>query len=443
MLTTTLKYLHLNAGLNSSKLHKLGLSLITVFCCTWVQAQTVLLDKIIAIVDNDVVMASELDRQIKMIKSRLQAQNTELPPEDILRSQVLEHLIVERLQLQMAERQGLEISESDLDQALARMQQANKLSREQFIEQLRQEGMSLNTLKEQIRREMLINQIQKGFVNRRIRISNQEINNFLNSKEGKFWTSPDYRLGHILIPVSPSASADDASHARALAENIYLRLKRGEDFKQLAIAHSGGQRALQGGDLGWRKTAQLPGLFAEMVPSLEVGGVSQPFRSDAGYHILKLYEKKGGGQQIVKQSKVRHILVKPSTILSDEDARKKLIKLRQQILDGAEFAEVAREHSEDIGSMLSGGDLGWSTPGQFVPAFESTMEQTPVGAISDPFRTQFGWHILKVEDRREQDMSEQVIRNQARNILRKRRFEEELQNWLQEKRDEAYVELKE
>ncbi len=419
------------------------LGALVLLCCLPAGAQTVVLDKVIAIVDDDVVMASELQQQLAIIQKRIAAQQTQLPPEDVLRSQVLEKLIVDRLQLQMADRAGVRISDAEINQAIGRMQQANQLTAEQFAQQLQLEGMTLADLRHQVRREMVINQVQQGRVNRRIQITEQEIDNFLNSTEGKFWTSPDYQLGHILIAVASGGSDDETAAARTRAEALFEQLQQGADFRQLAIANSAGPQALQGGDLGWRKTAQLPALFADVVPALQVGQVSAPFSSDAGFHLLKLYQQRGGGERMVEQAKVRHILIKPSTIVSEEQAQQQLLDIRRQILDGASFEEMAREHSEDIGSMLSGGELGWSTPGQFVPTFEQTMQQTEAGQISEPFRSQFGWHILKVDERRNQDMTETVIRNQARNLLRKRRFDEELQNWLREIRSEAYVELKE
>lgn len=302
--------------------------------------------------------------------------------------------------------------------------------------------MSMAQFKERLRREMLINRVQKGSVNRRIKVSDQEIDNFLESQEGKFWVSPDYQLGHILISLSAGADEETVDNAKAKAERLYQQLNDGANFKELAIANSNGQMALQGGDLGWRKTSQLPSLLAEAVPNMKKGEVSEPIRSDAGFHILKLYNQRGGEETIVEQSKVRHILVKPSTILSDKEAFEKITHIREELEAGADFNELAKNHSEDIGSMLSGGDLGWSTPGQFVPEFEATMNDIEVGKVSEPFRSQFGWHILKVDERRQQDFTDTVIRNQAANIIRKRRFEEELPNWLQEIRDEAYVEIK-
>ncbi|GAA6153840.1 peptidylprolyl isomerase [Pseudoteredinibacter isoporae] len=405
-------------------------------------AQTIALDKVVAIVDNDVVMASELQQQLSLISKRLQAQNTELPPEAVLRDQVLEHLIRERLQLQMGQRAGVEISEQEISQAISRMAAGGGLSMEQFQQQLWSDGMSMAQFKDRLRKEMIINRVQKGSVNRRIHVSDQEIDNFLESQEGQFWVSPDYQLGHILISLSAGADEETVDDAKAKANDLYEQLSNGANFRELAIANSNGQMALQGGDLGWRKTSQLPSLLAEAVPNMAKGDVSSPIRSDAGFHILKLYDQRGGEETIVEQAKVRHILVKPSTILSDNEAFEKISHIREELQGGADFAELAKNHSEDIGSMLSGGDLGWSTPGQFVPEFEATMKATEVGAISEPFRSQFGWHILKVDERRQQDFTDTVIRNQAANIIGKRRFEEELPNWLQEIRDEAYVEIK-
>lgn len=401
-----------------------------------------MLDKIVAIVDSDVVMASELNNQINLIAKRLQAQQSQMPPLNELRKQVLEHLIRERLQLQMGARGGVKPTDLEINEAIGRMASSNKMSPKEFEAQLLQDGMTMNMLKDKVRREVIVDRVQQGSVNRRINISEQQIDNFLASQEGKFWVSPDYKLGHILIGISSSADADSKLEAKHKAEGLHQELIAGKNFSELAIANSSGQNALKGGDLGWRKTAQLPNLLADAVPNLKKGDVSEPIRSDAGFHIIKLYDQRGGGETIVEQAKVRHILIKPSTIVSDEEAKAKIIKLRQEVLDGADFEALAQKNSEDIGSMLKGGDLGWSTPGQFVPEFEKHMKLTTAGEISEPFRSQFGWHVLKVDERRQQDFTDTVIRNQASRLIRKRRFEEELQNWLQEIRDEAYVEIK-
>ncbi|WP_323845661.1 peptidylprolyl isomerase [Microbulbifer magnicolonia] len=405
-------------------------------------AQVQTLDRVVAVVDDDVVMASELQQRMDTIVNQIRAQQVQAPPVDILRRQVLEQLIIERLQLQMASRAGVTVSEAELDQAIARVQQGAGVSPEEFRQRLEADGLTMKSFRQQIRQELLIRRVEQGSVNRRIQITEQDIDNFLRSKEGEFWKSPQYELGHILIPVSSSAPADEVTKAREKAQQLAQQIRGGADFRQLAIANSAGQNALSGGDLGWRKTVELPTLFADALEELKVGEVTEPFRSDAGFHLLKIHAQRGATEQVVEQTKVRHILVKPSAILSDDDAYNKLIDLREQIMKGADFGELARENSEDIGTMLSGGDLGWSMPGQFVPEFTQAMDNTPVGEVSMPFRSQFGWHILKVDGRRKQDMTDQYIRNQAANLLRNRRYEEELQNWRREIRDQAYVEIK-
>lgn len=399
------------------------------------QAETVPLDKIIAVVDDDVVTESELVFAARDIIRQLRANNTPLPPQEVLQAQILEKLILDQLQLTRAERIGVKPSDQQVNSTIARIQQSQGLSDSQFQQKLQQDGMSLSDLQQQVRREMTIKQVQQGNVSRRIRVSEQEVTNFLDSTEGKFWNSPDYHLGHILIPMS---DGEEAAQQKAL--NLKQELDNGADFRKLAIGNSSGQFALQGGDLGWRKVAQLPGLFATQAANLEKGATSEPFKSGAGFHLLKLYDQRGGGEQLVEQTNVSHILVETSAIMTDDEAVKKLNKLRDQALNGADFAVLARENSDDIGSMLKGGNMGWTSPGMFVPAFEKVMGETKIGGISEPFHSQFGWHILTVVERRDQDMSDEMIRNQARGLLQNRRYEEELQSWLQEIRADAYVE---
>ncbi|MCA0892585.1 peptidylprolyl isomerase [Microbulbifer agarilyticus] len=408
---------------------------------SWAQVQQ--LDRVVAVVDDDVVMASELQQRINTISQQIAAQNVQAPPIDVLRRQVLEQLIVERLQLQMGARAGVTISEEELDQAIARVQQNMNLSPAQFQQKLEVDGISNNAFRQQIRQELIIRRVEQGSVSRRIQITDQDINNFLRSKEGEFWKSPQYELGHILIAVSSSAPAEEVTAAREKADAVYEKATGGEDFRALAISNSSGQNALQGGDLGWRKPVELPTLFADALDGVKVGETTKPFRSDAGFHMLKIHQQRGATEQVVEQTKVRHILVKTSAIRDDDAAYNLLTDLRSKIEAGElKFADAAKDNSEDIGTMLQGGDLGWSMPGQFVPEFTQAMNNTPVGEISMPFRSQFGWHILRVDERRQQDMTDQYIRNQAANLLRNRRYEEELQNWRQEIRDQAYVEIK-
>lgn len=407
-------------------------------------AKAVGLDRVVAIVDEDVVLESELNDRLQAVLSRLKGQyaQNQLPEEEVLRKQVLEQLIVERIELGLAKRYEIKVEEPEIDQAIDRIRDKSKMTNEQLAADLKRQGLSISGLRNQIRDEMTINHLQQGVVSNRIKISPQEIDNFLASSDGKFATSPDYHIGHILIAVPSSADADTIAAAEKKAKDIHQKLVSGADFAQTAIANSNDQAALQGGDIGWRKLAQLPELFGNQLAGLKVGTVTAPFRSGAGFHILKNIEQRGGGQQLIEQTHARHILVKTSEIMDDNQAREKLLVLKERIEKGEDFAKLAKDNSEDTGSMLSGGDLGWTTPGMFVAAFEETMANTPIGKISRPFKSQFGWHILQVMERRKEDMSEQMKRNQAQNVIRSRRFDEEFQLWLTQIREEAFVEIK-
>ncbi len=405
-------------------------------------AQTQILDRVVAIVDEDLVLESELNERTASVVDRLRAQYGQLPPMEVLQKQILEQLIVERVQLQMASRYDIVISDGEIDQAIGRILANNNITLDQLIQDLNRQGMTMEQLRKQVSRDLAINHLQQGVVNGRIRVTDQEIDNFLASTDGKFATSPDYRLSHILISVSGSADPAMVSAAEKEADEIYQRLQAGADFSQMAISHSNDQNALQGGDIGWRKLAQLPELFARQLIDLKVGDVSKPFRSGAGFHLIKIVDQRGGGEQLVEQTKARHILVKVTEIMDDNQAQAKLRELKARIEQGEDFAKLARENSEDTGSMLSGGDLGWAMPGMFVPIFEETMAHSDIGEVSEPFKSQFGWHILQVQERRKQDMSEQMKRNQAANLIRSRRFDEEFQLWLTQIREEAYVEIK-
>lgn len=405
-------------------------------------AEIRLLDTVAAVVDNDVVMVSELNERVETIYTRIQQSGTQPPPKETLVSQVLDRLILERIQIAMALRAGLKISDAELNQTMARVAQQQGMTPDQFVEQARQNGLPIHMIKEQMMMELMITQVQENQVNRRIQITDQEIDNFLASEEAQMWSSPEVQIGHILLPLSSAASQEEVDGALARANDIIQQLQGGADFRQMAISYSGDQSALQGGDLGVRRTSQLPEVFIPVVSTMQPGDVSQPTRSDAGFHIIKLYDRRGGEKQMISQSFARHILLKPNEIRTDEVTRVELQKIADDIRAGADFAEMARQHSEDIGSALSGGELGWSVPGRFVPQFEEVMNGLPLKSVSDPFRTQFGWHIMQVTERRNQDFSEEIKRAQAENILRKRKFDEELQIWLQEIRDKAYVEIK-
>jgi peptidyl-prolyl cis-trans isomerase SurA len=361
----------------------------------------------------------------------------------VLKKQVLERLISERIQLNIGYNAGVRISENEIDQTMARLAAGSNLSMQDYLASVNAKGTSIKDLRQEIANEMIMMQVQQGSVMRGIHISEQELNNFLNSEEGKLMNSPDIMLGQILISVPSSATVSDIAAAQKKLDEIIVQISQGADFKQLAIANSDDQSALEGGDLGWRKQAQLPSLFTDALEGLKPGEISNPVRSGAGFHLLKLYDRKGGEEKLIEQHFSRHILLTPNEIRNEDDTVALLNEIREKLQAGEEFISQAKEYSEDPGSALKGGELGWSTPGSFVPIFEQTMNSIALNEISEPFKSQFGWHILQVTDRRMQDFSDEILRNRADNLLRQRKYSEELQVWLQKIRDEAYIEIKE
>jgi peptidyl-prolyl cis-trans isomerase SurA len=313
---------------------------------------------------------------------------------------------------------------------------------DEFTAALARDGMPYAEFRDEVRRELIIQRVQRNRVNSRIYLSDEEIDAFLASPLGKRTLSDEYRVGHILIAVDNDAQPATVAKAEAEANSIYEQLQAGADFRQMAIAHSSDSRALEGGDLGWRKAGELPSLFAEQVFALEVGQTAAPIRSGSGFHIVQLLEKRGAGTEVVEQALVRHILVKPSEIRSEADTQALIEDIHKRLVAGEDFGALARLYSEDPGSALAGGDLGWAEPEKFTQEFADVMRETPTGKLSEPFHSKFGWHVLQIMDRRQHDMSEDARRNLAIRVLHNRRYEEELQAWLKEIRDEAYVEIR-
>lgn len=400
------------------------------------------LDAIVAVVEDDVVLASELRGRFQQVTKTMKDQNIQLPPDEVLVSQIMERLIVESLQRQEAQRRGVTIDDEALTRAMMSFAQGNNLTLEQFSEALVQDGMSYREFREEIRSEMMISRLQRNLINRRISISEQDVQGLLNSPFYQQLFSDEYRVGHILISLEERAADAVVAQAKTKAESIVVELRNGADFAQMAIENSSSSRALEGGDLGWRKAAELPSLFAEPVLDMEVGEIAPPIQTAGAIHIIKLLERRGAGTQSEKQTLVRHILVRPSEIRSPEETAELIHSVHKKLLTGEDFEATAKEFSEDPASALAGGELGWSTPDQFVGQFGTIMDATENGDISEPFLTQFGWHILQVLDRREEDMSDEARENMAMDILHKRRFEEEQQEWLKELRDEAFVEVR-
>jgi peptidyl-prolyl cis-trans isomerase SurA len=418
-------------------------ALLGLFMTEMSLAQVKVLDKIVAIVDDGVVLKSELDQRVSSVSLQIAQSGTNAPPMDILTQQVLDRLILERLQLTMGYNAGVRISDEELNQAIARVATNNQLSTDQYIEQIKLQGSTINVVREEIRNELTIMRVQQGQVMRRIRVSEQELDNYLNSEEGRSVTSPDVNIGQILLSVPSGSSRIEIDEILERATLLFNQTTAGKDFRELAIANSADQSALQGGDLGWRNMAQLPDVFIQAVGQLDIGDVSKPIRSGAGYHLIKVYDRRGGEKKLIEQHFARHILIKPNQIRDEKTTIEQLKTLTDRIIEGEDFAALAKEFSEDPGSGLSGGELGWSTPGMFVPEFEEIMNTIAVGDISSPFSSQFGWHILQVTERREQDFSQDILRNRAQNMLRQRKYDEELQVWLQEIKDEAFIEIKE
>lgn len=400
------------------------------------------LDRVVAIVDDDIILASEYQSRLRQVMQNLARQDIEQPPREVVARQVLDRLVLEHIQLRMGERAGVRISDEQLNEAMIDVAHQGGMSLEQFRARIEAEGESYPEVREQMRQEMILSRVQQGNVRSRIQVTEREVDDFLTSEEGQKRTAAVYHIGHLLLPLPTDASSADERAAMAYMEDLRGRLGGGDAFERFMHAPDKSRYALTGGDLGWRPTGDLPNVFSDAVPALGIGAISEPIRSASGLHLVKLFEKRGGSGQIAQQTHVRHILVKPSEIRSEEQTRELAQDLHDRIVAGEDFTTIARKFSEDIGSAREGGDLGWVNPGQMVPEFEHVMNQTGAGELSAPFHTNFGWHILRVDERRTEDLSDEMRRNQARNILYGQKYEEELNNWLQKIRDEAFVEIK-
>lgn len=397
-------------------------------------------DKIVAVVNDDVITSTELDNRLHAIKDQLKSQSAPLPPDPVLKKQVLDRMILASLQLQLADQNGIRVDDDTLNRTIERIAEDNKLSLPDFRAVLEKEGYDFATFREDIRREILINRVQQRQVNDRIMVTEQEIDNFLAAQRAQGNTGAEYHLAHILIAVPDAASSERIQAARQRAEDVLKKLRAGANFQETAIAVSDGQQALQGGDLGWRKAAELPTLFVDPVLHMKTGDISDLIRSPSGFHIIKLLEQRNDQRHIVTQTHARHILIRTDELTSDDAAQARLNDLRQRIKDGADFAALARNYSNDTATASNGGDLGWVNPGDMVPNFEAQIDKLATGEISKPFKTGFGWHIVQVLERRRHDDTDAFMRSQARDAIRQRKTEEELQSWLARLRDDAYVE---
>lgn len=405
-------------------------------------AQVKNLDRVVAIVDEDVIMQSQLDNRVKEVTATVSKRGGELPPHDVLVKQVLDRLILEDLQVQLARRYGIPADDDEVSAAVIEIAKNNGLTIPQFQMALRKEGLTMNELRNQIRRDMLISRVRQRALSEKIHITDQEVQNFLNSEMGKLQLSEEYYLASILVPVRQGSSYVDVKKAEDKVLAIYKQLQNGADFHRLAMSASGGDRAIDGGDIGWRKAAQLPPPFDQMINGMKVGDFTQPVSTPGGLIILKVMDKRGGSKVLQDEISVRHILLKPSPLRSEEETQKAIERLSQRLSNGEDFAQLAKKFSDDPGSAQRGGSLNWIEPNALVPEFRQVMESTPVGEISKPFQSRYGWHILQVEGRRSTDNTAEYRKQQAMNALYERKYEQELPIWLQQLRDDAYVEIK-
>ncbi len=401
------------------------------------------LDRIVAVVNDDVITALELTEEVDILKAQMAQQSTRLPSDAILREQLLKRMIVRRIQLQLAERLHLRVDDETVNRALENIAAQNRLTPKEFRQALAGQNIDYAKFRENMREEIIINRLQKRQVNNRILVTKQEIDSLLDNQRLKGSTDAEYRLSHILISTPEAASAAQIAQARARTDKTVAELRAGADFAQTAITVSNAQQALEGGDLGWRRADALPTLFADWVDSHAVGDVSDSIRSPSGFHIIKLQDKRTHTEQhVVKQTRTRHILLRADEFSSSEELLARLNRIRERLLAGEDFAQLAKIRSEDPGSGADGGSLGWVSPGEMVPAFENAMNQLAVGDISEPVRSQFGWHLIQVQERREHDATDEVLRNRARQTISARKLEPALENWLRQIRDQAFVDTR-
>jgi peptidyl-prolyl cis-trans isomerase SurA len=398
-----------------------------------------LLDRAVAIVNDGIVTESDLQEQTAMIVERLREQNTPLPPADVLRKQVLDRLIVQEIQLQRAEKRGVKVSDERLNEQLASIARNNNITLAQLPAALAAQGVDYAAFRDNLRREITLVDLRRSDVLRNINVTPRELEQFMERQKKLPSATDEYNVSHILLALPPDATQAQVQEVEKLANDIYTRSSN-EDFSRLAVAYSNSQTALEGGSLGWRKGPELPTILAETVVSLKPGEVSKPLVTPTGYHLVKLNEVRSTeGSKIEDQTHARHILMRPNELQDDATVRQKLTTIRERVLKGEDFAAFASSMSEDSSSAVNGGDLGWSGPGSFVPEFEAVMATLKDNEISEPFRSEFGWHIIQVLGRRQYDTTEESMRERAFRQLRESKADEETELWLRRLRDEAFV----
>jgi peptidyl-prolyl cis-trans isomerase SurA len=404
-------------------------------------AEVTKIDRIVAVVDQAVITEKELTDRIRVVTSQLEKQGTQLPPQNVLEKQVLERLINDSLQLQLAAQTGLRVDDNQLDKTIERIAEQNKLGVPEFRKALEEEGITYRKFREDIRNEIILARLREREVENRINVTEAEIDNFLTTQSSRHDVQDEYEISHILIRAPEEGSPEELQKLRNKAEQALKQLQSGTDFAQVSASFSDAPNALEGGSLGWKTSTQLPTLFVDALNSMQPGQLSPILRSPNGFHILKVTNRRGGSSPLViEQTHARHILIKLSEVVSESEGKQRMDRIKERLDNGADFAEIARQSSED-GSAPNGGDLGWVNPGDTVPQFEKAMNALKPGEISEPVRTPFGWHVIQVIERRKQDMTREAARLKARQEIRSRKSDEAYQDWVRELRDRAYVEL--
>ena len=408
-----------------------------------IEGQGQLLDRVAAVVNDGVVLESEVADQLAAVKERLRSQGQQMPPDSVLRQQILEHLIVQEVEMQHADRAGLKISDEILNNAMTEVAQRNGISLQQLPQALQTQGIDYASYRDSMRRELTLRLLQQRDVVQRISVTSREIDTYLDRQTRHPSANAEYNVSHILIAVPQEATTAQLEAAQKKADDVYARAKNGEDFARLAIANSNAQTALDGGELGWRKGTELPTVLADTVLSLKAGEVSAPIRAATGFHIVRLNDTRSlQKNDVVEQVHVRHILMRTNELQDDATVKQKLENIRKRILSGEDFAGLAQPSSQDVGSAADGGDLGWSTTDQFVPDFAKVVNEAKVDELSEPFHTQYGWHIVQVLGRRKYDDTKELQRKEAADQIRASKVDEETELWLRRLRDDAYVDLK-
>lgn len=401
-----------------------------------------ILDTIIAVVDDDVIMASELERKIDRISRESAQRGAKLPPSAELEKQVLERLIMMNIQLQSAERNGIKVDDTMLNHAVSNIAAENKISLEDFRKTIESEGYDFDQFREDIREEITLSRLRQRQVDSRVFVSEREVKNYLATQSQQGNDVEEFRIQHILISVPEEADKSQRQEIKTRANDIMEKLKSGANFAAIATEVSDAGNASEGGDMGWMEASRIPSLFSSTISELKQGELGKILKNDSGYHIIKLMGKRSSDIQIIPQTHARHILIRPNELISEAEAKERLVQLKERILAGADFSELAQSHSDDKASAVQGGDLGWSSPGKMVPVFEKEMAKLDDNEISEPFKSQFGWHLVQVLGHRQHDGTEELINARARAAVKKRKIEEERQSWMIKLRDEAYVEYR-